>query len=301
MPALIERVSPGRGRAGTAVSILGSGFSALPGQNTVTVGGISAVVTLDSEPQVDVTVPVGVATNQHLEVVITNLEDGSESTFWVFSKPTIAAMATATVPFKQPFVDEIKRAFPEDPRVALATQFERWAAKLELIPQDILSLKGALLAGSSGGAAQVAPGALGQVLSSLPSGVAFVDRFPITMHWGRFLAAGTTAPTLMEAGARDTTATVLATQEIAPRAGEIVSLSIFGSVTGFSRVMTLELLVNGVVIETYLPRQGFGVGNNQFDTFHPGTPVSQGDRVEVRITKPNGVAAGSWRAMAQVV
>jgi len=301
VPAAIESVTPGRGRSGAAVSLLGSGFSATPGQNVVTVGGLPAAVTADAVAQVDVTVPGGVATDQHLEVVLTNLDDASTSTWWWWSKATVLALATAVVPFKQPFVDEIDRAFPDDPRVALATQFERWAAKLELVPKDLLILKGALFAGSSAGAVQVAPGLLGQVLSSLPSGAAFATRAPVTLQWGRFLAAATVAATLMEAGARDTEAVVQATEEVAVFAGEIVSLSIFGSVAGFSRVMTLELLVNGVVVQTYLPRQGFGVGNNQYDTFFPGTAVAQGDRIEVRITKPNAVSAGSWRAMAQVV
>lgn len=310
MPAEITQITPGRGRAGAAISLLGSGFSPNPGQNTVTVDGIAAVVTLDSEPQVDCTVPVGVSVGPpHVEVVVTNLDDGTSFTWWWWVKPAPAALATAVLPFKQPFRDELalgplNEDRPNDALYALAKSFERWVAGIELVPRDLVITKGTLATKAATGLRAVAPGAAGQFLTTLPGGAAFTTRAGYTLRWARQIPAPTNTAILMEAGGVDTQATVVATEEVAPVAGVLFSYSVWGSTGSVSnRINLVELLVNGVVVDTrdLTANNGIGIGPNQVRTFPVNVPVAQGDRVEVRLTKGNTTVAVGATALAQVV
>ena len=90
MPAVVTKITPGRGRVGDTISLIGTGFSTVGGQNVVTVDGQAATVTLDTATQVDITVPGAIAVNRHVEVIIENLSDPGPFTWWWWSKELVA-------------------------------------------------------------------------------------------------------------------------------------------------------------------------------------------------------------------
>ena len=304
MAASIVKIEPGRGRAGASISLLGDGFSVTGGQNVVTVGGLPSLVTLNTLTQVDVTVPGGIPLDQHLEVVLTNLDDGTTTTWWWWSKDSVANLATVVLPFKEPGADEFTKGLQNtDMRVAEAKYFERLVDKLELLGSSFVAAKGALAAMSTTGLRGVLPGALGQVLVNAPTGGAFQVRQTWSLHWGRQIPGPTFNPAtvLMEAGALDTNATVLATAEVAPVAGRVAVVSVFVRLgtPGTSRVHQVVILVNGAAAHTedVLP----GILTGQSVTFYPWVAVAQGDRVEVQLRKTTAASVINARAVAQLV
>ena len=58
----IASFTPTSGSVGTAVTITGTGFSATPGQNTVTFNGTAATITAATATSISVTVPTGATT-----------------------------------------------------------------------------------------------------------------------------------------------------------------------------------------------------------------------------------------------
>lgn len=304
MAAAIERIAPGHGRSADSISLLGSGFSSTPGQNMVIIDGIGGVVTLDSATQVDVTVPGGVGIDRLVEVLLTNLDDATQALWWWWVKDSTANLASKVLPVKIPFRDEIDKGLQNsDPRTAESKMFERYIAALELLAYDLVNAKGALATMSTTGLRQVAAGVLGDVLSSFASGAVFLVRESASLEWGRQIPAATVGPLLMEAGGVDTLQAVVATEELVLKAGRIAIVSVFCRASAFSRVDTIEVLVNGAVVTTddVVAALGQGLGVGQSRTFFPDLTVAQGDRVEVQLTKPNAVSAWSGRALAQVV
>lgn len=308
MAAEITSISPGRARAGDTISLMGAGFSPTAAQNTVTVDGVPATVTLDSEPQVDVTVPVGVSAGPpHVQVVLVNLDDGSAFTWWVWIKPSAAAISTADLPFKRPFRDEVDLgplATAENPGLALSKSFERIVAALELLDRDIVSTKGALATMAGAGLRQATPGAIGEYLGTFSGGARFGTRAPLSLHWGRLLLAANDSDTLLEAGGTDGVSAVTATEEVATADGTLVLWQVFASNGSFSnRVNVVSLLVNGSVVDTHDidAEDGVGLGPGDQRTFKVSVSLLAGDVVEVRVAKVNTSAAVGVRAMAQVV
>lgn len=287
---------------GDTVQIHGSGFSA--SSNSVTVDGQSATVGVNGVSMVEITVPGGIATNRHVVVVLTNNTDASTYTWWWFSQATVGSLGAPALAVKIPHVREQELGLQaENTDRVLSKVFERWADKLELIPNDLVNAKGALAtmraSGSVKGLRQVAPGATNQFLTSWPDGAVFQDRRPHTLTWGRQLAAGTVTATLMEAGAIDSTTSAFSGIEPVLSTGRVAIVSVRCRSSATSRVNKIELLKNGAVVSTQDLVPGINAG--QVFTFYPNLAVVAGDRIEVRITKNNASTAWLGSALAVIV
>jgi len=102
----IATAAPGRGRPGDVVTIAGSGFSPTFGQNTVTLNGISAGVNSSTTTEIVIVVPGGLPVDQHVPLVVTNLDDAtSDTTFW-WSQDTVANTEALILRQKIPWDDE---------------------------------------------------------------------------------------------------------------------------------------------------------------------------------------------------
>src|SRR5205823_4300700 len=83
----ISSFTPSSGLPGASVSILGSGFSSTPSQNTVKFNGVTATVTSSSNTQILTTVPAG-ATTGTISVQNSNGTATSGTAFTVLTAPT---------------------------------------------------------------------------------------------------------------------------------------------------------------------------------------------------------------------
>ncbi len=93
----IIQFSPTSGPVGTAVTISGTGFSATPGQNTVTFNGVTATVSAASATQLVVTVPSGASTGP-IAVTSPNGSATSSTSFTVSASTTGAPSITSFTP-----------------------------------------------------------------------------------------------------------------------------------------------------------------------------------------------------------
>ena len=92
-PLSVLGVSPASGVAGTAVTILGSGFSAVAANNVVTFNGVAAVVTAATANTLTVTVPATAATGV-ISVTTGGATANSPSAFQVVALPQITGIST---------------------------------------------------------------------------------------------------------------------------------------------------------------------------------------------------------------
>lgn len=296
MAAVVTSMTPGRGRPGALVLINGSGFDPDAGQNAVTFGGVPAGINTASPTQLQVVAPLGMAVDQHLAVVITNLTDATSATWYWWSKDTVANTDAMLLRNKVPGHDEKLRGLGrliKNMAVAEGRFFERLATKIELV-RDLLAAKGNFFskAGGAIGVRQAPAGTSGQVFVSGvdDTGGQFQDRQCFTLQWGRLLDS-TTLTDLMEQGSQDDfSGTLVNTVEIVPQAGQLALLSVRERTSATSRVNRVEILVDGVVeydVQNGDPDfPGPGIRQESI-TFYPGIRVAQGALVEIRISRNN--------------
>lgn len=293
MPVAITSIAPGRGRPADVVTINGDGFSATLGQNVVTVDGVLAGVNAATATALTVVVPLGLSVDQHVEVSVTNLDDATSALWNWWSKDTVANTAAAVLRTKVPFIDEILRGLARDVKnmnTAEARFFERLATKIELIP-DLLTGKGDFFSKAAAplGIRRAPAGTAGQPFVSSAAGGAFQDRHCWLLQWGKAIT-GTDLTLPMNAGGTDVSGANLQTYNVAPITGQLALVSMRESVSASSRVNRIEILVNDVVVldlqngDPDFP--GPGIRSDSL-TFYPGIPVTQGDRVQARISRNN--------------
>jgi hypothetical protein len=299
MPAVVSKITEGRGRAAAVLTIEGEGFSIL-NNNTVTFDGIPAILGAQALTSIVATVPGGLVANRHAVVLVTNVDDGTSATWWWWVKPSIAALASFVLPVVVPGIDELESGLQNsNMRIAEAKYFERIAAVLELIPYDLLTAKGALVGMGSAGLEQVAPGLLGEILASFPSGPAFGPRLIQSLRWGRQLAAANLAVVRMEAGGLDSDLAVSQGSELVLAAGRLAVACVYCRSSATSRVVEINVLVNGITLHTEGPLPGIRGG--QFLTFFPDLPLAAGDTVEIEIRKNNAFSAWLGQAYGSIV
>lgn len=307
MAVAITSISPGRGRPADVVTINGSGFSTTPAQNVVTFDGLPAGVNTATATALSVVVPLGMAIDQHVQVTATNLDDASDFLWYWFSQDTIPNTDAATLHTKIPFNDEILRGLGRDVKnmdTAEARFFERLASKIELV-RDVLATKGNFWSKAAAplGIRQALAGTAGQPFVSNPAGGSFQDRQCWTMTWGKQITAASLTET-MNAGDVDTGGASLQTVNVAPVTGQIALVSVFEDTSASSRVNRIEILVAGVVVldlnagDPDFP--GPGIRQDSI-TFYPGLPVTQGNTIEIRISRNNVTTTCNTLAYALVV
>ncbi|MBI3684011.1 MAG: IPT/TIG domain-containing protein [Acidobacteria bacterium] len=91
----IQAFSPGSGPVGTTVTILGSGFSTTPSQNTVKFNGVTATVTSSSNTLIVTSVPAG-ATTGLISVTNANGTANSATAFTVTATPPAPTISSYT-------------------------------------------------------------------------------------------------------------------------------------------------------------------------------------------------------------
>ena len=304
MPATVERITPGRGRMGDMVSIVGSGFS--PTNNQVTFDGSLATLSAQSTTQIDLVVPGGLlGLDRHATVVVTNLDDASSATWYWFAKDIPSAVEAAGLAVKIPWRDEIARGLGRDIKemsTAEARYFERIASKALLI-NDLLSSKGDFFSKSGPGLGlrQAPAGTAGQVFVSAihALGGGFQDRQCQTLSYGRPIA-GTDLIKLLNPLEQDDQGNDVNTKHIVLNDGQIAIATFRERSSATSRITQLEVLVNGaVVLDLEAGTADFpgpGLNNGDHLTVYPGLRVLQADTVEVRATRNNDTTVCSVMA-----
>jgi hypothetical protein len=295
------------------VLVNGVGFSAVVGQNQVTIGGLPAGVNAASATQLEVVIPGGLAVDQHVPVVVNNLDDATSFTWYWWSKDTVANTAAMVLRTKIPGFDERARGlgrYVANNATAEARYFERIATKILLVT-DMLSAKGNFWSRAAAelGVRQALAGTLGQPFVSAVSAVGgqFQDRRCSTLHWGCSLDVAITS-LLAVANGMDSQQPAVAgstTKQVVPFTGQIVLMSMRERFSASSRVNSIEVLVNDVSVlllqngDPDFP--GPGIRNGQSLTFYPGLAVTQGDSVQVRVTRNNTTTDCAVLATALVV
>lgn len=309
MAVAITRITPGRGRAGDSIAITGSGFSAAAGRNGVTVGGIAATVTAEDDESITVTVPTGVATDKHLDVVVSNLTDSTAATHRWWSKASLATLRALRLPVTVHGGIEasIGATAEAQPEVAQARDWERVIGMLEVLPWDVLTSKGRIAARATTGLVSVAAGTAGQryTRDKTTTGGSWRTRAQQCLSWGRAFATTDTTETLLPANASDAVATSQGEGQVVLAAGKLAIISIMcrrGTPVG-SDITRVRVFVNGVAgfdsnneASTNIP----SVRAGEVWAAYPWLTVAAGDRLTVGLTKSNGTSAMNLVAKAMV-
>ena len=316
MPALIETISPGRGRAGELQTITGSGFGSY-GSNAVRVDdgtGIVLVpgsdVTTVDDTTITFLIPSGLVRDRHIVVEVTNNEDNTAAGWWFYSQLTLAELATNRLPGKKPGAREstTQASFgvpDEDPGIQEAKDWNRLAVKLELTEYDIYTAAGDLAALGPTGMRRVPAGADGQryFRDSLTNGGEWKTLMPEVLWWGgQVLAANANVEMVLvpqhegSYPAQLYTGPVTDARElVAPTTGQLIliNLHITEDSTGTnSFIRRCRILVNDVEAfdSDTLPtdQQPF---INEVDgwSFAPYLAITAGDKIQVLVTKNNAV------------
>ena len=93
----IGSLSTNAGAAGSTLTINGSGFSSIPGQNTVTINGVSAQVTYASDNRLVVIIPTG-ATSGNIEITTQSGSIASSNAFTIVPVSISSFSPTSALP-----------------------------------------------------------------------------------------------------------------------------------------------------------------------------------------------------------
>jgi hypothetical protein len=294
VPAVVTTISPGRGRPADLVTINGSGFNVLVARNRVTFAGVLAGINWAGANALQVVVPVGLPVDQHVEVEVENLDDPGAATWYWWSQDTVVNTDASILRVKVPWRDEKLRGLGRDVKdmsTAEARFFERIATKIELV-RDLVAAKGDFFSrsGAALGLRQALAGTAGQPFVSGVDAVGgqFQDRQCQTMQWGLFLE-DTDLTKFMEAYAHAGNSNEIVVGVPALDAGQVALVSVRERVSATSRIVEIEVYVNGssvLLLQNGDPDfPGPGIRNGQSLTFYPGIRVAQGDRVSLRVAR----------------
>ena len=289
MAATIERITPGRGRAGDTVTVTGSGFSAAAGRNGVTVGGVAATVLTETATAIAVLVPAGITQDKFLDVVVSNLTDATSATHRWWSKASLATLRALRLPVTVhgQVEQEAGATTAQVAEVAEARDWERALSLLEVLQRDTLTAKGYLAARATTATSPV------------------VARAQQGMSGGRQLATTDTAEILLPANASDSIATSQGEGQVVLAAGKMVMIAILcrrATPTG-SNINRVRIFVNGTAAydsnnEAVVDRPSVVAGDVWVG--YPWLTVAAGDRIQVGVTKSNGTSTMNLFARALV-
>ena len=323
MPAAIDTISPGRGRAGDTQAINGSGFGSYgtnavrvdDGTGFVVVPGVD-ITTID-DSTIEFVLPAGLARDRHVVVEVTNNEDNTSAIWWVYSQLTLAELETNRQPIKQPGFREstvTTAGVPdEDPLVQEAKDWNRLGAKNELAQLDLLTTLGDVAARGDG-MRRIPVGTNGQRFfrDSVAGGV-WKTLEPEVLWWGGQVAAAQFGIEMVLVPHADATlaaqvytaAVTNAREQLASNTGHIalVNIHVTEDSTGTnSFINRVRVLVNDVeALDTDdLPflEQPF---LNEVDSYALAAwiPITIGDLIQVLVSKNN--AAQTLNVIARAV
>lgn len=305
MTAAIERIEPGRARAGETVRITGSGFGSY-GHNLVRIddgGGFQDIPGADTttidETAIDIVIPGGLARDRFLVVEVTNTENNTTAIWWVYSQLTLVELETNRLPAKQPGAREATITFSgvpdEDPLIQEAKDWNRLGAKSELAQHDLFTTVGDVAALGDAGMRRIPVGAdRERYYRVTDAGGEWRDTEWESVWWGgQILAAQTDEQFLVPQldGAGNRLNSVF--PQIATRDGKLALLCVHvtdDSNGASSRINRVRIYVESVVVfdsnDLPLGEDPF-INENGSWTLAPWLDVSEGDRVEVGVTKNN--------------
>lgn len=305
MTAVIDRIEPGRARAGETVRITGSGFGGY-GHNIVRVDdgtGSQAVPGADTttidETAIDFVIPAGLARDRFITVEVTNTEDDTTATWWVYSQLTLVELETDRLPAKQPGAREATITFSgvpdEDPLIQEAKDWNRLGAKSEMAQHDLFTTVGDVAALGATGMRRIPVGANGERYYRVtgPGGEWRDTEWESAWWGGQILAAQTTEEFLVPHldGAGNRLNSVF--PQLVTRDGKLAMLCIHvtdDSNGAASRITRVRIYVEGAVAfdsnDLPLGEDPF-INENGSWTLAPWLDVEEGDRVEIGVTKNN--------------
>lgn len=307
MAAVIERIEPGRGVAGTTITITGSGFGASLPANGVEVDGLYAPLISADDEEVVAVVPPGIGTDKHLDVVLTNLTDATADTHRWWSK-RLSGFATLRLPGALHGRDEAALdQTDEDNRVVMARTWNRMLVLLELLPVDIFTAKGVVAARGANGVVPVAPGTAGQRYTrDSATGGSWRTRQVLSLVWGRGLQAAETTEQFMCAGGLDTVAASNGEGHAAPFACRLgfLQVAVRRATAGGDLLTRIRVLKNGAqVYDTndlaLADRPALTTGS--VFVAYPWASLAAGDRVTIGITKVGSSSELDTQAIAVMV
>lgn len=294
MTIAITQVLDGRGREGDLFVVIGTGFSATPGANLVTVDGVQATVLLDTTTGILAVMPALTNRDRYVAVVV-QFEDGTLDNdvhrYW--SKPTLAEMQTVSVPGQVPGPNErVDRAQAD---VAEAKDYEGAVTLAEYLLREVLTTRGDLFARDSGGIARLPVGGGGNALgarSTEPTGLEWTrTERGLTLLWARSVVAGETTLLAMVANGDQLTTSTSIGEHGAPFDGIIEAIWCFVNDTGGGDTLdqvTVER--NGSTV--YNSGTGLGLTQNQSHRVTGQTLVCRaGDRLVLKAKKLGGTNA----------
>lgn len=136
MAVALTSITPPRGRSADSVVIVGSGFNATQGNNTVTFNGVSGTITgIVGTTELTVTVPGGLGVDdRQVAVVVTNTGDATSATRYWFVMKSEASYLTHYIQPQQPGPAE--SISTEVDTIPEAKDYERLVAFVEALRRD---------------------------------------------------------------------------------------------------------------------------------------------------------------------
>lgn len=254
MPPVIDSVSPDRVRAGDVITVNGSGFAPVFGNNRVDIGGANATIVSESETQIICDVPGPVPSDVAVRIVVsrTDSQEFSDPPALVWSADTLANLRTVSVPGQIPGPREAVDVTASVPDVQQAQDYERVTTFVEH-QRGRLTSKGDIY--TSDGSTPVRlpmPAGAGMILtqdSSAPLGSVYMNpKRQITLLWGKEINIAASNDGPMVANGDSSPTSVIDGEHGAAVSGTIVRLWVLVLTAGSGNTLDqVRVLVNGGV------------------------------------------------------
>lgn len=298
----IDDVIPRRFRAGDQLRIVGDGFSASPGNNTVQIAGLVTPIVSVSQTELVVTAPAGLTAFPGSFVYVVVESPAFSTSFGrliCWSKPPNPGKV---IPPAAPLTDD-EQVLLEFADLVEAKDWERLATYVEFLTRDQFADEGDMPGfdgtGYSGvGVAQSfgvgyrnsSPLGMTKVAdSTIAEGVRAGWSQDLTAGFGGTIPAGVTALRLLVAGADQAEPVVTSgpTFQHAPSNGTIDLVWLLVEAGGGSSLDQVQIRRNFSVV--FDSGTGLGIANDQTYAANPSVSVAKGDRIEVRVLKAGPV------------
>lgn len=302
MALVVDSVSPQKFREGDVVTVEGSGFSPVFGENRLLIGGVVHPLDTESATQLVATVKPGLAQDDWVELSVqrTDTLEFSE-TEMLWSMANLADLRTLSVPGQIPGPRECYDLTASVADTPEAKDYEKLATHAEYQRDEVLQTKGDLMTSSGSALARLPAGGGGSVLHA-DSGETLGLRWQhparsLTLSWGKQIDAGATNDPEMVAGGDSSQATQLASEHGVPFDGQIVLAWVLVQVAnGADTLDRVRIDVNSANV--YNSAAGLGLMQGQTHTAVVALSVRRGDLVELFANKLG--VAGVMRLIGSV-
>jgi len=274
------------------VVIDGTGFSAVPFDNDVTVGGIPAAIVAESAIQITFTMPflfqIGILTDAHVQVVVTNFTPATPESgrAWFRVQEDADEIADRVIASAIPGQFELVGTDSDRPRYFEAKDMEKLAALIETWTRDLDP--GQILAADANPAVSE-PGGTPGLGAALLVDLAEATNLRWSQEQDAMLPFGSDVPAAATLLVADGDLTLAAgaggTEQWAPTAGTVNLIWLLVKSAG-PTLDRVRLLVEGVSV--FDSGAGLALGNNAVFSANPAAVVAQGDRVEIEATSAGG-------------